>query len=196
MRLRLVACSAFLLALLAGCSDPPADDESMPSSNPSSSTPVDSIEVAPRMPVTHTFDWNGSLVAGAWFCDGTATHQCMSQPAGSFGADLVTEGYAGNLTASQFTLTWTAATALTDDLVLEVHVFPACEDCEGAFASTQGTSPLSVELPIGTSFAPDDEFLVVVYSSKFVAQPGMAAGTSGAQDFHVVGSITLQQNDD
>lgn len=148
--------------------------------------------VGPPAPVVYPIDWNGSLVAGAWFCDGAATHQCMSQPAGSFGTDLIQDGYAGNLTEGRLTLTWVATTALTDDLVLEIHLFPVCEDCEGFHMATQGTSPLSLDLPLETVFAPDDEFLVVVYSSRFVAQADVAAGTSADQEFHVTGSLTLQ----
>lgn len=189
MAVRIAIVVAFVA--LAGCSSPAADDAAATSQSSSLTNNIGQAPVVPPPePVVTPIDWNGKLVTGVWACDGTATHQCTAQPAGSFGTDKVYDGFAGNLTAGQLALEWTAATPLTDELVLEVHVMPACDGCEVTSASRAGRSPISLELPAGLPLAPEDQLVVVVYSNRYTAQPGLAAGTSGDQDFHVTGEIT------
>lgn len=194
MRSSLAIALPALLVLLAGCSDVPSDDGTgAPLATPTTSTSADALAPeAPAIPVSKHLDWNGSLVAGVWACDSVATHDCVIQPDGSFGAQQAFDGLAGNLTTGEAVLAWTPATPLTQELVLEGIIrTPDCGDCEATFIpAMKGTSPLTLPLA-GQGLLPGQQLLLVVYSGQYLAGGGLAAGTSGEQDFRVTADLTL-----
>lgn len=194
MAWRRLLCLVTLVAATAGCSDAPAPDGSATSQAATQTgMAAGAVNSTLSVPMVHRLDWNGTLTTGVWVCDGTATHQCLAEPAGAFGTDEFVAGLQGNLTSGTLVLAWTANLPLTQELVLEGAVFTrGCDDCEIVqFPAVSGPSPLTLELPAGVSFG-GREMRLTVYSNQYVAQDAGAAGTSGDQPFRLTGDLLLQ----
>lgn len=188
--------SLCLALVLAGCSGGGASDgdaaTSASGTMPGAGVPDNRSASAP-VPMEHPVAWDGAVVAGAWLCEGVVFGDCRAAPSdAAFGVDHVVEGLAGNVSGG-LTLTWTPASAMTDQLVLDAAVLtPGCADCPFTqVAHTAGLSPLAITLA-DVALPPDAVLRLSVYVDKYVEGGALATvGGSGDQDFTVEGTLTM-----
>jgi len=186
-------------AVLAGCSSP-ADNSTPPTS---SDHPDPGLPGENATQVIHSYragGWttDGSTPYGTWVCDGAVTHQCpaAAEPADAWGWQNRHDAPAGNVTSGNVTLSWTAASQLTQSLALGVTVdVKGCGDClRIEFGpDISGPSPLVFPIPVGTALPANAEFHVWVYGGTYQSAGPETVGTSGQQDFSLTGAVAVVQ---
>lgn len=189
-----VACLTLAL-LVAGCSGGGSDaspgDDPGDASTSATATGGQDNGTSQAGPVLLPIAWDGTLVHGVWWCEGIVFGDCGAAPDdAAFGVDHEVDGAQGNVTGT-LELAWTAASAVTDQLVLDASVFtPGCGDCPFEMVGhTAGLSPLTLDLEASV---PDGAVLhLSVYVDKYASHPLATVGASGEQDFSVTGTLTL-----
>jgi hypothetical protein len=158
---------------------------------PSSTGPAPAAAVA----TPHHVDlgWSGQIPYGAWVCE-VHLPPCRAVPSdGAYGVNHDAAG-AGIVLGGNLTLTWTAASPLTQRMAIGlVAIVPGCADCNETHLGKDldGPSPLVYPIPAGQVVAPGSQLRIWVYSADYHPVGPEYAGTSGQQDFQVEGGIDL-----
>ncbi|MHB8634484.1 MAG: hypothetical protein ACYDBQ_11070 [Thermoplasmatota archaeon] len=171
------------LLLVAGCAAPP--------------TPVPMATVAheapraPAPPRVQILIWTGEIPYGAWACSPQVPRGCQAQPATAYGVNF-TAPVAGRTRGGNLTLTWTAASALTQTMSLGAQV-DGCTCNRSLFgADVNGVSPLQLAVPGGVVLSPGTILKVWVYGGPYEAEGATAVGASGDQPFRVDGTVVVE----
>lgn len=177
---------AIVALLLAGCSESPT--------TPETTGPIETQEEEPPAPVVESivapFQWRSALVAGAWACDGAATQDCYAAPEAAYSADHAIDLAAGNLTAGNATVTWTAVYPTTESITFGMGVRLADGSRPWA-AEWSGESPLETNLP-ALELGQGATLQLWAYGGVINGAGPVYAGVSTDQPFLVEGVVEVQ----
>ncbi|HUR24983.1 MAG TPA: hypothetical protein VM327_03085 [Candidatus Thermoplasmatota archaeon] len=186
-----------VIAFLAGCSDPAATSDGMPSAaSPSTSPgpPLKTLQPAIEV-IPFSFDGNlGTFVHGCVFPVGQCTDPYGTVVEGE--TDLFVERPGANLTALAFEMTWQAKSPATQELWVGAMVMTSCDGCnDTGFPDAHGPSPLALGVKeVMVPLTAEARVHIYVYNPKgFVYDPAVPAygGLSLDEPFHIEGNATV-----
>lgn len=195
----LVPVSLLLMVAFSGCVEEPSSlagdddvdtDEEAPLplhrwADPHPSGPINT---------TTALHWNGTLGTFAYGCEQQTVGRCegIDVTPHDYGIQIDAEGLW--LDSFEITLSWDAATQLTERLTLNVMVMGLCEGCNSThFGGMEGESPVTMSLRDLVVPTPE-QHVVHVYATNpalRVPQAPMALFASVDQPIRVDGTLTF-----
>lgn len=181
------------LLLLAGCSEPPAPADALPTTSTSTSGAPTVVAEPTLEDVPFTFDGNlGTMAHGCVFPAGQCTNGVVVE--GS--TDLFLDRPGANLTSLRFEVTWQAQSPATQELWVGAMVMAECEGCnDTSFPDAHGPSPIRVDVQgVMVPLLDGARVHIYVYNPQgFVYDPSVPgyALVSVDEPFHIEGTATF-----